>query len=79
MQNTRSHYNRNIGMYVRPEERKADTPVGIEWHSKRIFKGEIRNQSCALLLLDFVYAENDKNQITQSVFYGLGVFFHARK
>lgn len=26
-------------------------------------EGEIRNQSCALLLLDFMYAENDKNRM----------------
>ena len=35
--------------------------------SKRVFEGGIRNQSCAMLLLDFMYAENDKNRNAQSI------------
>ena len=45
--------------------------------SKRIFKGEIRNQSRALLLLDIKLAETDKTGITQQMLCRLGVFVYA--
>ena len=47
--------------------------------SKRIFDGEIRNQSCALLFLASIPDENGKTGIAQSKLCELGVFVHARK
>ena len=61
------------------EKCPSNAQVGIKLQNKRIFKRGIRNQSCALLLLDLVYAENDKNRNAQSVLCELGVFFYARK
>ena len=73
LQDTRNHNNSNTWKHVWTEKCQSDTPVGIK--SKRVFKEEIRSQSCALLLLDFMYAENDKNRNAQSMLCKLGVFF----